>query len=166
MVPLSYTGDTIEVNNDESFDLAKIFDVFFWGGSVLALREKTKFESIFKYKEAHLECFNELCSEPEFVDIFSEIGPLSRYVGNNKIQLRRAAAIQQKGYYRNSDFMDSLRANIDKLQLHIDFEGDGKIRPSDETCSDIFKALLDHRLLSHYLDRPFDVQDSVIVETS
>ncbi|MCA8865587.1 MULTISPECIES: Kiwa anti-phage protein KwaB-like domain-containing protein [unclassified Halomonas] len=158
----SYTGESVELNNDESFELAKTFDAVFWGEHVLALREKSKFESVFKYKEAHIESFSELCAEPEFLDIFSDVGPLSNYVNNNKMQLRRAAAIQQKGYYRDHAFIESLRRNIDRLQLDINFGDDGKIYPCEMTCPDIFKALLEHRLLSHYQDRPFDVPDAVL----
>ena len=42
--------------------------------------------------------------EAEFSQAFTDAEPLKKYVGNNAMQLRRASAIKQKGYYKNPDF--------------------------------------------------------------
>ncbi|MGY2200948.1 hypothetical protein [Pseudomonas gingeri] len=44
--------------------------------------------------------------------------------------------------------------------LNIPFQADGKIVPTPESCPDIFKALLDHRLKSHFSEKIYDVQNT------
>ena len=115
------------------------------------------------YKAAHIQNFNQLREEDKFSAIFTDLAPLVNYVGENKIQLRRISAIQQKGHYKNPKFMDSLRAHCAVFKLNINFDKDGKIIPTEGSCRDIFQALLDHRLSSHFREHLYDVQNTEVV---
>ena len=126
----------------------------------LFIGAKKQFESILNHKAAHENDFVQLLAEPEFQQIFTDTGQVKIYVGTNAIQLRRASAIRQKRNYLDPIFMQNLRAEFAGFGLLINFDQHGKILPSIDSCPDIFKALLDHRLKSHFSGRIYDVQNT------
>ncbi|GAA5618247.1 hypothetical protein Brsp03_02403 [Brucella sp. NBRC 12951] len=158
-----FSDHQLTVDDNPVFDIYKNVDFFIIGDEIL-VSNKGKFESILSYKLAHKEYFDSLKEEEKFLEIFTDVGPISEYVGNNKIQLRRAAAIQTKAHYRNVDFMKKLRSEYKAAKLNILFDADGtKIVPTLDTCPDIFRALLDHRLSSLFSGSIYDVPDATSV---
>lgn len=136
---------------------------FFIVGDELIISGKRQFESILRYKASHVADFDELKAEPEFAAIFSTLGPLDNHIRNNKIQLRRAQAIRQKGHYKNAGFMQRLRDNHAEFGFTINFNVAGLIDPTPETCAEIITALLDHRLSSAFSENIYDVQNTTTV---
>ncbi len=96
----------------------------------------------------------------EFSRIFSNVATITEFVGTNKIQLRRAIAIREKGHFRNPAFMENLRTQCTALGLGIIFDDEGRIVPTPDSCRDIFQALLDHRLDSRLSNQLYDVQNT------
>jgi len=162
MQTLLFSDDQLGVDARPRFDISRTFDFFIVGDEILCLN-KRNFESILRYKEAHKGDFAELQAEQEFLDVFVDIAPLVQHVGENKIQLRRASAIREKGHYRDTDFMQRLRDNQADFGLGIQFDGNGKIIATAETCSQIMTALLDHRLASGFSQMVYDVPSSTPV---
>ncbi|EIM1706706.1 DUF4868 domain-containing protein [Aeromonas dhakensis] len=160
-----FRSNILEIDDSPTFNLAKNFD-FFICNDHLFISNKRHFESIVNYKAAHTADFSDLLSESTFSDIFTSVDILRTYVGNNAIQLRRASAIRQKQNYLDPVFMDNLRAEYSNFGLNINIDSNGKITPTIETCPDIFKALLDHRLKSHFSGRIYDVQSTESITTS
>ncbi|WP_318372906.1 Kiwa anti-phage protein KwaB-like domain-containing protein [Enterobacter sp.] len=156
---LVFEEHTLAIDDTPRFDIAKCFDFFVLGNDIL-IKEKGVFESLLSYKQAHITNFNTLTVEPEFSGLFTDLAPLNEYVGNNAMQLRRASAIQQKGYYKNGAFMASLVANAQRFRLNLQFDPHGKIIVTKACCPDIFQALLDHRLQSHYQAHLYDVPNA------
>jgi hypothetical protein len=161
-ISVVFTDDQLELDERPHFGLSKYFDFFIVGDVILVL-QKTRFESLLSYKEAHIEEFGILRAEPEFSGLFTTMQPLIDYVGSNKIQLRRASAIRQKANYKDAGFMKRLRAECAGLGFKFQFDPQGKIVPTPETCRDIIQALLDHRLESRLSQRLFDVENTVAV---
>ncbi|MCH7371715.1 Kiwa anti-phage protein KwaB-like domain-containing protein [Aeromonas sp. MR16] len=154
-----FKANILEIDDSPTFNLAKNFDFFILDDHIF-ISNKRFFESILNYKEAHTTDFSELFLEPDFKKIFTELEVMKTYIGNNAIQLRRTSSIRQKGNYLDPVFMQNLRAEHANFGLKIIFDKDGKISPTIETCPDIFKALLDHRLKSHFSGRIYDVQST------
>jgi len=141
------------------FDLFSSIDFFIVGDGIL-IRNKAHFESILSYKEAHKDDFAALQAEDEFTAIFSDLGSLRAHIGENKIQLRRASAIRQKGHYKDANFMINLRGRYAEFGLNLLFDATGRIVPTADTCRDIIVALLDHRLESGFSKNIYDVPDA------
>lgn len=154
-----FKDQQLDLDNTPAFDISKRIDFFIIGDTIL-IRNKANFESILSYKQAHKDDFVALQAEPEFVAVFSDLSALLGHVGDNKIQLRRASAIRQKGHYRNGEFMSNLRKRHAEFGLKLQFDAAGKIVPTPETCRDIFVALLDHRLASGFSANVYDVPDA------
>lgn len=160
---LAYKNNTLTVDDSPKFDIAKSFDFFIIENDIF-IKSKRLFESILSYKQAHINNFEELTSEPEFQEIFNDINQLNIYVGTNAMQLRRASAIKQKSYYKNDLFMESLKSNAARFRLNLQFDENNKIIVTPQNCADIFQALLDHRLQSHYQEHLYDVPNALLVQ--
>lgn len=154
-----FRANILEIDESPTFNLSKVFDFFILNDSIF-ISNKKQFESILNHKAAHEDDFNQLLLEPGFQGIFTNVAQVQAYVGNNAIQLRRASAIRQKANYLDALFMRNLRAEFAGFGLTINFDASGKIDPTLDTCPDIFKALLDHRLKSHFSGRIYDVQNT------
>jgi len=158
-----FSNNKLGLDDKPSFRISKLIDFFIVDDEVL-ISHKGHFESILSYKQAHIEDFHALQSEAIFKTIFTDVQPLIDFVGANKIHLRRACAIREKGHYKSRQFMSRLKANYRRYHLKLKFDGNGKIDPTPETCGDIIRALLDHRLLSPFSDSLYDVQDAIVVQ--
>jgi hypothetical protein len=152
----------LTVDDTPRFDIHDGVNFFVVGGDVL-VSGKRQFESILRYKAAHISDFDNLKAEVEFCSIFADINPLDAHIRNNKIQLRRAQAIHQKGHYKDGEFMRRLRENYADYGFNINFNDLGLIVPTPETCSEIMTALIDHRLSSVFSEKIYDVQNTTTV---
>ncbi len=159
---LFFADEILAIDNRPHFEISKTFDFIIFRDSIL-VRNKAAFESVLRYKTTQREDFVALQAEEQFLGIFVDVGPLVTYVGDNKIQLRRACAIRDKGHYRDAAFMQRLRENQGEYGLGIQFDGQGKIVVTEQTCPQIMKALLDHRLKSGFSTLIYDVQDTTPV---
>jgi hypothetical protein len=158
LIPAAFVDDTLTLAPENTFQLEKNFDFFAIQNDVL-ICQKPGFETVLYYKAAHTEDFGLLVAEPVFADIFDNVAPLVSFVGENKLNLRRASAIRQKRHYADQQFMTNLRARHVEFRLTINFDANGKIIPCAATCRDIFSALLDHRLKSGFSDNIYSVPD-------
>lgn len=154
-----FDDQELDIDERPAFSLEPYFDFFVLGKDIF-VSNKARFESVLAYRAGHVEAFEELVGEPDFSGIFSDMAAITEFVGTNKIHLRRAIAIREKGHFRDAGFMDNLRANCAAMGLVIAFDWEGRIVPTPETCRDIFQALLDHRLDSRLSMRIYDVQST------
>jgi hypothetical protein len=161
-ISVFFADNQLGLDLDPGFNISKSIDFFVVGDDIL-ISNKSHFESILNYKQAHKDDFTALQSEPEFAAVFSSMEILVAHIGENKIHLRRASAIHQKGHYKNNNFMQNLRDRHAQFGLHLQFDEHGKIVPSMETCQDIMQALLDHRLTSAFSNNVYDVPDATNV---
>ena len=56
--------------------------------------------------------------------------------------------------------MQRLRDHCEAMSLSIQFDDGGRMVPTAESCRDIFRALLDHRLDSRLSNLLYDVQNT------
>lgn len=159
LLPVVFSDNELELEDSPAFSLSKFFDFFVLGGNVL-ISDKKDFEIVMNFKQAHADEFAALQAEPEFAAAFTDMAEILAYVGGNKMQLRRAYAIRNKGHYKDQAFMDALRADHAAASLAINFDAAGRIVPCAATCPDIFQALLDHRLRSLFSQKNYDVPNA------
>ena len=160
---LFFQDGQLDLDQKPHFDITRTFDFIIVGNEILCLN-KRNFESILRYKQAYEEDFVSLQAEREFVDVFANLAPLAEFVGNNKNRLRRASAIREKGHYKDTSFIQRLQKYNAECGLTLKFDIQGRIIATPDTCSDIMTALLDHRLLSRFSERFYDVPSSSPVQ--
>ncbi|MFD2234152.1 Kiwa anti-phage protein KwaB-like domain-containing protein [Phaeospirillum tilakii] len=159
MMRIVLNDEELDIDERPSFSIEPFFDFFVFGGDVF-VSNKQHFESVLAYRAGHLEAFHELTADTAFSNVFSDVSVISDFVGENKIQLRRAIAIREKGHYRDRVFMKNLREECASMGFNIVFDEYGRIVPTPDSCRDIFQALLDHRLYSRLSSRIYDVQST------
>ena len=157
-ISVFFSDEQLEIDTTPTFYISHHVD-FLIADDLLLVLNKANFESIVNYKKAHKEDFQRLLNEPEFTSIFADTEALKSFIGDNKLHLRRASAIRQKGHYKNDSFMTNLRAKYAAFQLNIEFDRNGKIVATHATCRDVVRALLDHRLTSGFSGNVYDVPD-------
>jgi hypothetical protein len=157
-----FSGSRLTLDDKPSFRISPTVDFFIFDDQVF-ISDKAHFESILAYKEAHIEDFASLQKDKDFKSLFTTLDPLVSFVGANRIHLRRACAIREKGHYKDKSFMSRLRQHHSKYQLNFELDAKGLIVPTEETGADIIRALLDHRLLSPFSEHLYDVQDAAVV---
>jgi hypothetical protein len=91
-----FADDQLGLNQNPGFNISRDVDFFIIGDDVVIIN-KSAFESILSYREAHAQDFQRLQEEANFASLFSTLDPLVAFVGTNKLHLRRACVIRQKG---------------------------------------------------------------------
>lgn len=162
LLSVYFAGDQLGLETNPAFSLSRGVDFFIVGQDIVIL-DKAHFESILNYKQAHANEFAELQADAEFAALFVDMAPLVAFVGSNKLHLRRACAIRQKGYYLNPQFMERLRQNYVQAGLNLNFDRNGRLIATEAQCPDIIRALLNHRLLSVFSESYYDVQNATAV---
>lgn len=158
-----YTDEGLTLDATPRFSLSRHFDFLIQDGAVFVL-EKNRFESVLSYKQAHADDFVALQAEAAFTAVFADVAPLLAFVGSNKIHLRRACAIREKGNFRDAEFMARLREEYLQMGFAFAFDDQGRFVCTDDSCPDIIKALLDHRLDSRLSRRIYDVENTEVVD--
>ncbi|WP_413725619.1 Kiwa anti-phage protein KwaB-like domain-containing protein [Sodalis sp. RH16] len=83
---------------DEAFVIEKNFDFYATDTSIF-MAIKRAFESRMKHRASYSQAFATLQATPNFSTLFTDMTALINYVGNNSIQLRRMARIEERGLY-------------------------------------------------------------------
>lgn len=159
---LSFTDETLTVEEQPAFTMEKRFDFYCYENN-LYIPVKPAFESVVSYKESYINALAEISVEPQFLGIFEDLQPLLDHIGNNSIQLRRAAVIQKKGLYKDPDFMRNLIATSNSKNWGIAFSVNSKILATADSARVIMQVLLDHRLYSLISKKDYDVPDATPV---
>lgn len=159
LIKVIFEDDQLGLNPHPDFHLSRYVD-FIIAGDEIVMLNKDSFEQVLSYKEAHASDFVTLQTEPAFVGVFTDIAPLVAFVGNNKLKLRRVCAIREKGHYSDAAFMANLRLGYAEAGLNLVFDDDGKLIANPDTCADIVRALLNHRLYSRFSEQHYDVPNA------
>ncbi|WP_271299139.1 Kiwa anti-phage protein KwaB-like domain-containing protein [Sphingomonas sp. CV7422] len=158
-IDIGFRDNALELDREPSFSLSRHVD-FFIANDKIIIPNKANFESVLSYRQAHADEFAQLQAEKEFARIFSDFGPLTAYVGDNKIHLRRMCSIRQKGHYKDQNFMTKLKRRYAAHGLNLEFDAKDRIVCTEGSCGDIITALLDHRLSSAFSTNIYDVPDA------
>ncbi|EOI6461041.1 DUF4868 domain-containing protein [Vibrio cholerae] len=150
-------GELKGVENN-AFSIEKNFD-FYVINDTAFIANKKGFESSMKHKEEYVQVFDTLQKNPGFSSLFSDVSSIVEYVGSNSIQLRRMAVIEEKGIYKQANFIKNLISVNSKRNWGLNFEND-KIVPCEKTVKVILQVLLDHRPISEITDHIYDVPDA------
>lgn len=161
-IDVLFRDEALELDAAPQFSLSRHVDFFIFEDTIL-IKEKARFESIVSYRQGHVDDFAALRAEAPFAALFTNLAPLVEFVGSNRIQLRRVCAIRQKGHYQDQAFIGRLLQHHAHYGLELQFDANGRITPTAETCSDIITALLDHRLSSAFSQNVYDVPDATKV---
>lgn len=160
-INMIFRNGELAVAEDNGFSIERNFDFYCINNSVF-ISSKRAFESAMRHRNAYIQAFSELQRNPTFLDLFTNLQPLINYVGNNSIQLRRMAAVEQKALYARPNFLRNLQRVSQLRNWNMNFDPvTARIIPCEQTARTILQVLLDHRLLSEVTDNTYDVPDAI-----
>lgn len=152
-------GELAAAENN-GFSIERNFD-FYCSGNTLFIANKRAFESVLQHKDAYTQAFGVLQSNRTFSALFTSLQPLIDYVGNNSIQLRRIATVEQKGLYARPNFLQTVQQVNVRRNWGLRFHSQtSQLIPCEQTVQTIMKVLLDHKLLSEVTNNTYDVPDA------
>jgi hypothetical protein len=157
-----FKNGELSATPDEAFSFDSYFD-FYCFNETIFVASKRAYESTTSDKKAYQTNFQQLTLDPDFANVFSSIAPLTSYIGQNAMQLRRITVIQQKALYRRPDFTLKLRTINLSRNWGLNFDSAGKLIVCANTAKVIMQVLLDHRLLSEVTDTIYDVPNAEAV---
>lgn len=145
----------IDLDEQQVFSIDLHIDFFAYDNTVFVLN-KHNFESALNFRAGMEQKRDIVLGEMTEMKIFSDMGPFSRVIGNNVNLLKKIAAVQKNGYYKNPDFMKKLiELNVSEgWGLIID---NGVIIAQDEKVELILTLLNNSRLKSPINEEVFDV---------
>jgi len=159
-INMIFLAGELSAAEDNGFSIERNFD-FFCKNALIFIANKRGFESTMAYRDAYTQAFAGLQRNRSFAALFTDLQPLVDFVGNNSIQLRRMATVEQKGLYARPDFLGNLKQVNTSRGWGINFDPvTDKIIACDQTARTILQVLLDHRLMSEVTDNIYDVPDA------
>ncbi|AIY39891.1 hypothetical protein LT85_0731 [Collimonas arenae] len=159
-INIIFSDGELSAAEDNGFSIERNFD-FFCKDALIFIANKRSFESAMQCKFAYTQAFSDLQNSPSFSALFTNLQPLVTYVGNNSIQLRRMATVEQKNLYAQPNFLANLQSVNGTRNWGINFDPvTNKIIACDLTAKTILQVLLDHRLMSEVTDNIYDVPDA------
>jgi hypothetical protein len=162
-INMVFNNGELTAAEDNSFAIERGFDFYVHGQNIF-IASKRAFESAMEHRASFAQAFVTLQASPEFSQLFTDMQPLQGYVGNNSIQLRRMARIEERGLYKRAGFLSAVKKVSDLRGWGLNFEtGTEQIIPCENTVKTILQVLLDHRLLSEVTDLIYDVPDATEV---
>lgn len=160
-INMVFNNGELSAAEDNGFSIERNFD-FYCASSTIFIASKRAFESAMNYRTAYTQAFEMLQQSPSFSTLFTDLQPLITYVGNNSIQLRRMAVIEQKGLYARQGFLSNLQRVNTAREWKINFDPiSHQIIACEQTARTILQVLLDHRLMSEVTSNIYDVPDAV-----
>ncbi|WP_461208595.1 DUF4868 domain-containing protein [Desulfocurvus sp. DL9XJH121] len=144
------------------FQLYSNFDFLCYGDTVF-IADKRSFESVMNYKESMVERRDEAVNDLEDSGEFSSIETIRDFIGVDMRYLRSISSILDKGFYRQPVFMERLRRKNIERGWGIQIDEAGKIVPTEDKMSDLFKLLNDFRLFSELSENIYDVSSTQTV---
>ncbi|WZB70435.1 Kiwa anti-phage protein KwaB-like domain-containing protein [Achromobacter xylosoxidans] len=146
---------------DNGFAIDRYFD-FYEFDETLFIASKRAFESAMQHRVSYAQAFVDLRQNANFSALFTDMQPIVEYVGENSIQLRRMARIEEKSLFNRQGFLAAVQAVSDRRGWGLNFDPVTKqLIPCDQTIKAIMQAsFLDHRLMSEVTELIYDVPDA------
>lgn len=115
------------------------------------------FEYGLNFRKGMIDKSEKFYKEVEEQDIFVNIDVLKEKVGNNQRYLRKVATIMNLGYYKDSNFLKSLKYISEAKSWNIKFDN-SQIVITKENLDDVLTLLQNKRLHSELTEEDFDVE--------
>ena len=148
---------------DNSFSIEKRFDFYVINDNIF-IANKNGFEAAIKHRTQYVQAFLQLQQSTDFRSLFTDMNPITNYIGNNSIQLRRMSVVQARSIYTNPSFILNLQRVNTSENWGINFDPvSNKIIPCPDTMRTILTVLLDHLLMSRVTNNNYEVPDSIQV---
>src|SRR6266849_7025074 len=147
----------VDLEDRQIFTLDTHIDFFAYDGTTF-IANKKEFESVLNFREG-MEKNRDVVLE-EFIDlnVFTDIEPIRKVIGQNLHLLRKISSIQKSGYYKDKSFVESLASKNIEKGWKLKIEND--VIAIDEGNVEFILKLLNHERVESQINK--EVFDAVV----
>lgn len=155
----------VGLSSEKLFRIEDYVDFISFGDD-LFISNKRAFESAMNFKEGMKEKKDELITEFEELNLFSNTQLINDFVGEDARYLRSMSSIQDKGFYKNQNFMENLRSKNETENWGLSIDENGLITPENGKIKLLLTLLNDLRLKSMLSGNVYDASSSTKVPSN
>lgn len=146
----------IDLEQKEIFRIDGKVDFFSFNG-VIFIADKKNFETVLNFREGMEKNRDAIVKEFKKTHLFVDADEISNLVGNNIKRLRKLSQVKKAGYYKEQDFLKSLKQINEQESWGIQYSDDGKLMVTEDDIDIVLKVLNNDRLTSKINQENFDV---------
>lgn len=146
----------VSLDDKEIFRIDGAIDFLAFDGQIF-IANKTNFESAMNFREGMLRNRDAMVNNFEKLGLFEDAHVLSNLIGDHMPRLRRLSQVRKAGYYKDKNYMSSLRKVCIEMKWEVPFTHEGKIVANAENIDVVLKVLNNDRLTSLINSENFDV---------
>jgi len=146
----------VDLEQEEIFRIDNYVD-FFSFNNIIFIRNKKNFEMALNFREGMEKNRDDIVEEFKKTELFVDANEISKLVGNNIKRLRKLSQVKKAGYYKEQNFLQSLKQVNDDENWGIQYSKDGKLIVTEEDIETVLTVLNNSRLKSLINQESFDV---------
>lgn len=146
----------VDIGEQEIFRIDGKVDFFTYDGFIF-IADKKNFETALNFREGMERNRDEIVKEFASLGLFENAAAVSDLVGNNLRHLRKLSQVKKAGYYRDPNFLASLRKVSEEDGWGIQYSPDGKLLVTADDIETVLRVLNNDRLTSKINAENFDV---------
>lgn len=146
----------VDFGEQEIFRIDGKVDFFTYDG-IIFIADKKNFETALNFREGMERNRDEIVKEFFSLGLFENATAVSDLVGNNLRHLRRLSQVKRAGYYKDPNFLASLRKVSEEDRWGIQYSPDGKLLVTEDDIETVLLVLNNDRLTSKINAENFDV---------
>lgn len=130
---------------------------FFSHKNTIFIADKRNFESALNFREGMERNRDQIIEDFKETELFVDADEISRLVGNSLPRLRKLSQVKKAGYYRDPNFLSSLKIVSATEGWGINYSDDGKLIVDEADIDTVLRVLNNDRLKSMINEENFDV---------
>lgn len=146
----------VDLEQKEIFRIDSKVDFFSFDG-VIFIADKKNFETALNFREGMERNRDEIVEEFKEAKLFVDADEISKLVGNNIKRLRKLSQVKKAGYYKEQNFLQSLKQVNETENWGIKYSEDGKLIVTEDDIETVLTVLNNSRLKSLINLESFDV---------
>lgn len=146
----------VDLEQKEIFRIDGKVDFFSFNG-VIFIADKKNFETALNFREGMERNRDEIVEEFKEANLFVDADEISKLVGNNIKRLRKLSQVKKAGYYKEQNFLQSLKQVNETEKWGIKYSEDGKLIVTEDDIETVLTVLNNSRLKSLINSESFDV---------
>jgi len=146
----------VDLEQKEIFRVDGKVDFFSFKG-IIFIADKKNFETALNFREGMERNRDEIVEEFKETKLFVNADEISNLVGNNIKRLRKLSQVKKAQYYKEQNFLKSLKQVNEEENWGLQYSDEGKLIVTEDDIDTVLKVLNNDRLTSKINQENFDV---------
>lgn len=146
----------VDLEQKEIFRIDGKVDFFSFNG-IIFIADKKNFETALNFREGMERNRDEIVEEFKEINLFDNADEITNLIGNNIKRLRKLSQVKKAGYYKEQNFLQSLKQVNEEENWGLQYSDEGNLIVTEDDIDTVLKVLNNDRLTSKINQENFDV---------